>query len=98
MARALADKRNLAELTRVYDPDDEGARDIWEIVVVTGRRLGEVIGLRWNCIGRLNGLAMLWHDQTEVGSYDAAIRIPEALATDSHCFPPITAAPTERLH
>ncbi|GAA3891740.1 tyrosine-type recombinase/integrase [Streptomyces sedi] len=79
VARALADERNLAELTRVHDPDDEGARDIWEIVVVTGRRLGEVIELRWNCIGRLSGLAMLWHDQTKVGNYDAAIRIPESL-------------------
>ncbi|MDX3577840.1 site-specific integrase [Streptomyces sp. FL07-04A] len=79
VARALADEHNLAEFTRFHDPDDEGARDIWEILVVTGRRLGEVIELRWNCIGRLNGLAMLWHDQTKVGNYDAAIRIPETL-------------------
>ncbi|MFJ4554440.1 tyrosine-type recombinase/integrase [Streptomyces sp. NPDC088817] len=79
VARALADERNLAELTRVQDPHDEGARDIWEIIVTTGRRLGEVTELRWNCIGRLNGLAMLWHDQTKVGNYDAAIRIPDSL-------------------
>jgi hypothetical protein len=26
---------------------------------------------------RYGGLPMLWHDQTKVGNYDAAIRIPE---------------------
>src|ERR1017187_6804006 len=32
-----------------------------------------------DCIGRYGGLAMFWHDQTKVGNYDAAIRIPERL-------------------
>jgi integrase len=79
VARALADEKNLAELTAAYDPDDQGARDMWEITVITGRRIGEVIKLRWDCIGRYGGLAMFWHDQTKVGNYDAAIRIPEHL-------------------
>jgi hypothetical protein len=35
--------------------------------------------VRWDCIGRYGGLAMFWHDQTKVGNYDAAIRIPERL-------------------
>lgn len=43
------------------------------------RRASEVITLRLECLGRYDGLAMLWHDQTEVGEYDQAIRIPEAL-------------------
>ena len=35
--------------------------------------------MRWDCIGRYGGLAMFWHDQTKVGNYDAAIRIPDRL-------------------
>ena len=54
-------------------------RDIWEITVTTGRRIGEVLKVRWDCIGRYGGLAMFWHDQTKVGNYDAAIRIPERI-------------------
>ena len=79
VARALADEANLAELAAAYDVNDCGVRDIWETTVITGRRIGEVIKLRWDCIGRYGGLAMFWHDQTKVGNYDAAIRIPERL-------------------
>jgi integrase len=79
VARALADEANLAELSAKYDVNDGGVRDIWEATVITGRRIGEVIKLRWDCIGRYGGLAMFWHDQTKVGNYDAAIRIPERL-------------------
>ena len=38
-----------------------------------------MIKLRWDCVGHYNGLPMLWHDQTKVGNYDEAIRIPEQL-------------------
>jgi integrase len=79
VARALADEANLAELASRYDVNDCGVRDIWEATVLTGRRIGEVIKVRWDCIGRYGGLAMFWHDQTKVGNYDAAIRIPERL-------------------
>jgi integrase len=78
-ARALAGEANLTRLHEVYDPDDLGMRDAWEAIVLTGRRVNEVLQLRWDCIGRYSGLAMLWHDQTKVGNYDAAIRIPELL-------------------
>ena len=78
-ARALADEANLARLAEKYDPDDQGMRDVWETIVLTGRRVNEVLRLRWDCIGRYGGLAMLWHDQTKVGNYDAAIRIPDRL-------------------
>ncbi|MFZ0118631.1 MAG: tyrosine-type recombinase/integrase [Pseudonocardiaceae bacterium] len=54
-------------------------RDVWETIVLTGRRVNEVLRVRWDCIGRYGGLAMFWHDQTKVGNYDAAIRIPERL-------------------
>jgi Phage integrase family len=50
---------------------------MWETIVATGRRASEVIELKLECLGRYNGLPMLWHDQTKVGNYDEAIRIPE---------------------
>lgn len=79
VAKALADPDNLAQLSQDHDPSDHGLRDMWETIVVTGRRLGEVVGVRWDCLGRYGGLPMFWHDQTKVGNYDAAIRIPEHL-------------------
>lgn len=79
MARALADEDNLRRLEEVHDPKDRGIRDIWETIVLTGRRVGEVLGLRIDCIGRYNALPLLWHDQTKVGRYDEAVRIPERL-------------------
>jgi integrase len=79
VARALADETNLRRLAEVYDPQDRGLCDMWEITVTTGRRIGEVLQVRWDCLGRYGGLPMFWHDQTKVGNYDAAIRIPERL-------------------
>ncbi|WP_083933730.1 tyrosine-type recombinase/integrase [Sciscionella marina] len=79
LARALADQTNLGQFSETYDPNDRGLRDIWEAIVVTGRRPSEVIKLRLDCIGHYRGLPMLWHDQTKVGNFDEAIRIPESL-------------------
>ena len=107
VARALADDANLRKLAAVYDPCDRGLRDAWETIIVTGRRCSEVLSLRLDCLGRYGGLPMLWHDQTKVGNYDAAIRIPErvyqllearqhktiALFTTRHNRPP---SPEER--
>ncbi|WP_282693533.1 tyrosine-type recombinase/integrase [Streptomyces sp. CC208A] len=78
VARILADDANLAGL-HSRDYEDRGLRDIWEALVVTGRRCGEVLNVRLECIGRLNKLPVFWHDQTKVGNYDQAIRIPERL-------------------
>ena len=77
VARALADEANLQALARDHDPLDRGLRDAWETIIVTGRRCSEVLEVRLDCLGRYGGLAMLWHDQTKVGNYDQAIRIPE---------------------
>jgi integrase len=77
VARALADEANLQKLARDYDPSDRGLRDAWEAIIVTGRRCGEILKLRLDCLGRYGGLPMLWHDQTKVGNYDQALRIPE---------------------
>jgi integrase len=60
-----------------HDPAVRGLRDAWETIIVTGRRCSEVLGLRLDCLGRYGGLPMLWHDQTKVGNYDVAIRVPE---------------------
>lgn len=78
VARALADEDNLARL-ETLDHDDRGLRDIWEALILTGRRASEVLDVRLECIGRYNNLPMFWHDQTKVGNYDQAIRIPEQL-------------------
>ncbi|WP_037642694.1 hypothetical protein [Streptomyces bicolor] len=43
----------------------------------TGRRGREVSSVRLECISRLNGIPLFWHDQSKVGNYDQAIRIPE---------------------
>ncbi len=79
VARALADEDNLQRLAKDYDENDRGIRDAWETIIVTGRRCREVLDLRLECIGRYGGLALLWHDQTKVGNYDEAIRIPERI-------------------
>jgi len=78
VARALASEQNLFRLAEDYDPRDRGMRDIWEAIVCTGRRCSEILKLRLDCTGRYHGLPILWHDQTKVGNYDEAIRIPEA--------------------
>jgi integrase len=77
VARALADPANLEQLVTEFDRHDRGARDIWQIMIVTGRRSGEVIDLRLDCIGTYNGLPLLWHDQTKVGKLDESVRIPD---------------------
>lgn len=79
VAKALSDEGNLRRLVEDHDRNDSGLRDIWETIVATGRRAGEVTNLRLECIGRYNTLPMLWHDQTKVGNYDEAIRIPETI-------------------
>lgn len=79
VARALADESNLRQLAKDHDPHDRGLRDVWEAIIITGRRANEVIQLRLDCIGRYGGLPVLWHDQTKVGNLNAAIRIPDRL-------------------
>ncbi len=59
-------RTTLRQFAHVYDPHDLGLRDMWEIVVTTGRRVREVVQVRWDCLGRYNGLPMFWHDQTKV--------------------------------
>ncbi|WP_434597153.1 tyrosine-type recombinase/integrase [Streptomyces sp. A5-4] len=78
VAQAVANETNLQALD-AQDTEDRGLRDIWEGLVITGRRCCEVLDLRLECIGRLGGLPMFWYDATKVGNYDEAIRISERL-------------------
>ncbi|HEX9354064.1 MAG TPA: site-specific integrase [Streptosporangiaceae bacterium] len=96
-ARALAAEVNLAAL-HARDEGDRGLRDIWETLVTTGRRSSEVPNLRLGCLGRCNGLAMLWHDQTKAGRYDQAIRIPEPLHERLARRQAVTCEKFEHLH
>ncbi|MFF3062738.1 tyrosine-type recombinase/integrase [Streptomyces sp. NPDC057909] len=79
VAQALSDEGNLGQLAERHDPSDCGIRDAWEALVFTGRRCTEVLNLRLECVSRHGGLPLLWHDQTKVGNYGEAIRIPEQL-------------------
>lgn len=98
VAKALADEANLAEFAAIYDPNDRGLRDIWEIIIMTGRRVSEVLNLRLDCIGRYGSFPMLWHDQTKVGNYNEAIRIPEMLFSRIERRQAATKARFERKH
>jgi integrase len=73
--RALGDPANLALLAR-RDPRDNGIADIWRIQLRCGRRIGEVVRLRFDCASEHLGRTWLWVDMTKVGKLDYAIQIP----------------------
>ena len=65
----------------LHDAMDTGAADrrhMWEITATTGRRIGEVLQIRWDCLGRDGGLPAFWMTRPRSGDYDAAIRIRAA--------------------
>ncbi|MEV1170932.1 hypothetical protein [Nonomuraea sp. NPDC049784] len=57
VARALADEANLQRFSQDYDLNGRGLRDVWEAIVVTGRRCGEILELRWDWHRPLSGPA-----------------------------------------
>lgn len=73
--RALSDPANVAVLAAM-DRSDLGHADIWSIQVRCGRRIGEVVRLRLDCVGEHLGRTWLWVDMTKVGKLDYAIQIP----------------------
>src|SRR5699024_5039581 len=77
----LSSEESLAALDEL-DPTGIGYRLIWEILFATGRRLGEVVKLRWDCIFYVCGVPMLEHDQTKVDRLASAIQIPVRIAKD----------------
>lgn len=77
----LSSEDSLAALDRL-DPTGIGYRLIWQIIFATGRRMGEVVKLRWDCIFYVGEVPMLEHDQTKVARLASAIQIPERLAKE----------------
>jgi len=73
--RALGDPANIA-LLAARDPRDNGIADIWRIQLRCGRRIGEVVRLRFDCVSEHLGRTWLWVDMTKVGKLDYAIQIP----------------------
>ena len=73
--RELSDPANI-RLFNELDPYDNGLGDIWSIQVQCGRRIGEVVTLRLDCVGEVRGRTWMWVDMTKVGKLDYAIQIP----------------------
>ena len=78
VAAAVTDPVNLERL-QLLDPNDRGIRDIWEIILATGRRTGEITALGLDCVDVIDGLPVLWHDQTKVSQLDQCVRIPKPI-------------------
>jgi integrase len=72
---ALVDPAN-CQLLNDQDRNDLGIADIWFIQVRCGRRIGEVIGLRHDCISEHEGRTWAWFDMTKVGLLDYGVPIP----------------------
>jgi len=73
--RELSDPANI-RLLDARDPNDGGIADIWSIQVRCGRRINEVIRLRFDCVSEHLGRTWMWVDMTKVGKLDYAIQIP----------------------
>ena len=73
--QALGDPANIA-LLAARDPRGNGIADIWRIQLRCGRRIGEVVRLRFDCVSEHLGRTWLWVDMTKVGKLDYAIQIP----------------------
>src|SRR6266700_1877821 len=73
--RELSDPTNIRLLDE-RDPHDGGFADIWSIQVRCGRRIGEVVKLRFDCVSEHLGRTWMWVDMTKVGKLDYAIQIP----------------------
>ena len=73
--QALGDPANIA-LLAARDPRDNGVADIWRIQLRCGRRIGEVVRLRFDCVSEHLGRTWLWVDMVKVGQLDYAIQIP----------------------
>ncbi len=73
--RELSDPANIALLAEL-DPNDGGLADMWSIQVKCGRRISEVVGLRFDCVSEHLGRTWMWVDMTKVGKLDYAIQIP----------------------
>lgn len=74
--RQLSDPGNHALLAEA-DMNDMGIADMWAIQIKCGRRIGEIIELRLDCISEHLGRTWMWVDMTKVDKLDYAIQIPK---------------------
>lgn len=65
------------KLLAARDPNDLGIEDIWFIQVRVGRRIGEVVNLRYDCVGEHLGRKYAWFDMTKVNQLDYGVLIPD---------------------
>ncbi|TXI54394.1 tyrosine-type recombinase/integrase [Mycolicibacterium mageritense] len=64
-------------LLAATDPNDLGIEDIWFIQIRVGRRIGEVVNLRYDCVGEHLGRKYAWFDMTKVNRLDYGVLIPD---------------------
>jgi integrase len=76
--RELSDPSNIS-LLDTRDPHDGGFADIWSIQVCCGRRISEVVKLRFDCVSEHMGRTWMWVDMTKVGKLDYAVQIPRSV-------------------
>jgi integrase len=73
--RELSDPAKI-RLFDTLDGHDMGLADIWSIQVTCGRRIGEIVNLRLDCVGEHLGRTWMWVDMTKVDKLDYAVQIP----------------------
>ncbi|WP_276761772.1 tyrosine-type recombinase/integrase [Mycolicibacter arupensis] len=59
------------------DPNSLGIEDIWFIQIRVGRRIGEVVNLRYDCVSEHLGRKYAWFDMTKVNQLDYGVLIPD---------------------
>lgn len=65
------------KLLAARDPNDLGIEDIWFIQIRVGRRIGEVVNLRYDCVSEHLGRKYAWFDMTKVNQLDYGVLIPD---------------------
>jgi integrase len=65
------------KLLAARDPNDLGIEDIWFIQIRVGRRIGEVVNLRYDCVSEHLGRKYAWFDMTKVNQLDYGVLVPD---------------------
>lgn len=65
------------KLLAARDPNNLGIEDIWFIQIRVGRRIGEVVNLRYDCASEHLGRKYAWFDMTKVNQLDYGVLIPD---------------------
>lgn len=65
------------KLLAARDLNDLGIEDIWFIQIRVGRRIGEVVNLRYDCVSEHLGRKYAWFDMTKVNQLDYGVLIPD---------------------